>query len=300
MPLPFTKLHGLGNDYVYIDGFAHDVPDPAALAVKIADRHFGVGGDGLILALPPEAGVDAHARMRMFNADGSEGEMCGNGIRCVCKLVHDHGLGAAPTARPMRIQTGNGVLSLDYTLDANDRVDQVTVDMGVPVLEFPAIPVDASKIDGDLDGFLFVGMGNPHAVVFVNQHGDDGADLARPERGATLERHAAFPNRINVHFVRVRSRTEVDVYHWERGSGATLACGTGACAVAVAGVRAGLTDRAITAHLPGGPLKLDWREGGPDDNHVFMTGPAAEVFRGAWPDGPADFGGPGFIGGHRG
>lgn len=278
-PLPFTKMHGLGNDYVYVDGFAHDVPDPAALAVAIADRHFGVGGDGLILALPPEPGVDAHARMRMFNADGSESEMCGNGIRCVCKLVHDHGLGPSPTARPMRIQTGNGVLSLDYTLDDAGQVAQVTVNMGAPVLDLPKIPVDASRLDTDAEHLYFVGMGNPHAVAFVT----DDRDIARPQRGAQLERHAAFPNRINVHFVRVRSRTEVDVYHWERGSGATLACGTGACAVAVAGVRAGLTERIITAHLPGGPLHLDWRGGGPDDNHVFMTGPAAEVFRGSWP-----------------
>ena len=280
--LPFTKMHGLGNDYVYLDGFTHNVADPAALAVKIADRHFGVGGDGLILALPPEPGVDAHARMRMFNADGSESEMCGNGIRCVCKLVHDHGLGDAPAARPMRIQTGNGVLSLDYALDPNGKVDQVTVDMGEPVLDLAAIPVDALQIDDRLDGFHFVSMGNPHAVCFVNQYVKEDVDLIRPELGAQLERHPAFPNRINVHFVRIRSRTEVDVYHWERGSGATLACGTGACAVAVAGVRAGLLDRDITANLPGGPLQLAWRDGGPDDNHVFMTGPAAEVFRGSW------------------
>jgi len=278
-PLSFTKMHGLGNDYVYVDGFAHDVPDPATLAVKIADRHFGVGGDGLILALPPEPGVDAHARMRMFNADGSESEMCGNGIRCVCKLVHDHRLGDTPTARPMLIQTGHGVLSLDYTLDDTGRVDQVTVDMGEPVLDLPKIPVDASRLDTDAEHLHFVSMGNPHAVAFVT----DDRDLARPGRGAELERHPAFPNRINVHFVRVRSRTEVEVYHWERGSGATLACGTGACAVAVAGVRAGVTDRAITAHLPGGPLRLDWREDGPHAHHVFMTGPAAEVFRGTWP-----------------
>ncbi len=279
MPLSFIKMHGLGNDYVYVDGFTHTIPDPVALAVQIADRNFGIGGDGLILALPPSVGVNAHARMRMFNADGSESEMCGNGIRCVAKLVHDHRLGPDPGARPLRIETGAGVLSLDYTLGPAGTVDQVTVDMGAPVLDLPQVPVDASKIDAQLDGFHYVSMGNPHAVFFVN----DADDLARPVLGAKLERHAAFPNRINVHFVRLRSRTEADVYHWERGSGATLACGTGACAVAVAGVRAGLTERTLIAHLPGGPLHLDWRDGGPDHNHVFMTGPATEVFRGEWP-----------------
>jgi len=278
MPLPFTKLHGLGNDYVYIDGFAHTVEDPAALAVTIADRHFGVGGDGLILALPPDPGVDAHARMRMFNADGSESEMCGNGIRCVCKLVHDHGLGTAPAARPMRIQTGHGVLSLDYTLDANQKVQHVTVDMGEPVLDLPQIPVDESNIDTTLDGFHFVSMGNPHAVAFIAER--DLNDAGRADYGAMIERHQAFPNRINVHLVHVRSPTEVAVYHWERGRGATLASGTGACAVCVAGVRAGLTERKITAHLPGGPLELEWHAG---DNHVHMTGPATQVFTGVWP-----------------
>ncbi len=281
MPIPFTKMHGLGNDYVYVDGFTHPLADPAALAVTLANRNFGIGGDGLILAMPPEPGVDAHARMRMFNADGSESEMCGNGIRCVCKLVHDHGLGDAPTAKPMLIQTGNGVLSLDYTLDAQGKVDQVTVDMGQPILDLPAIPVDPAHIDSALDGFRYVSMGNPHAVGFVDADALTAPD--RAQRGAAIETHRAFPNRINAHLVYVRSPTEVAVYHWERGSGATLACGTGACAVAVAGVLAGLTHRTITAHLPGGPLELEWREGGPHDNHVFMTGPATEVFTGVWP-----------------
>lgn len=279
----FTKMHGLGNDYVYVDGFTQTIEDPAALAVQIANRHFGVGGDGLILALPPTDDADGNlpdARMRMFNADGSESEMCGNGIRCVCKLVHDHGLGPNPTANPMRIQTGNGVLSLSYTLDAAGQVETVAVDMGVPILDLPAIPVDAAKLDARLDNAVFVSMGNPHAVIYV----EDDAEFVQPARGAELERHPAFPNRMNIHFVRVKSRGEVEVYHWERGSGATLACGTGACAVCVAGVLSGRTDRTLTAHLPGGPLKLEWQ--GTDsckDGHVIMTGPATQVFTGTWP-----------------
>jgi len=280
----FTKMHGLGNDYVYVDGFTQTIEDPAALAVQIADRHFGVGGDGLILALPPAPGIDADARMRMFNADGSESEMCGNGIRCVCKLVHDYRLGGydptLPAANPMHIQTGNGVLSLEYTLDAAGRVETVAVDMGAPILDLPAIPVDESKLDARLANAVFVSMGNPHAVIYT----EDGDELVQPALGAELEHHPAFPNRMNIHFVKVKSRGEVEVYHWERGSGATLACGTGACAVCVAGVLSGRTDRTLTAHLPGGPLKLSW-QGADDskDGHVIMTGPATEVFTGTWP-----------------
>lgn len=289
--MQFTKMHGLGNDYVYIDGFTHNIPDPDALAVRIADRHFGVGGDGLILALPPTGDAPRNsegklpgARMRMFNADGSESEMCGNGIRCVCKLIHDHQLGPAEThqANPMLIETGAGVLSLAYTLDAESKVETVAVDMGEPILDLPKIPVDESKLDGRLDGAVFVSMGNPHAVLFIE--GD--TELVQPVRGAELENHPAFANRINVHFVRVKSRREVEVYHWERGSGATLACGTGACAVCVAGVLSGRTDRTLTAHLPGGPLELEWREAdGQGQGHVVMTGPATEVFTGDWPHG---------------
>ena len=277
--IPFVKMHGLGNDYVYVDGFSHRVEDPAALAVRIADRHFGVGGDGLILVLPAEDPGRADARMRMFNADGSEAEMCGNGIRCVCKLVHDERLGPNPTARPMRVQTGAGVLELDYELDARGRVATVSVDMGRPVLEPAKVPVDESRIDAELAAMspTFVSMGNPHAVIFV----DDDRTLERIELGRQLERHPAFPKRMNVHFVRVRGRAEVEVWHWERGSGATLACGTGACAVCVAGVLTGRTDRRITAQLPGGPLELEWPG---EEASVTMIGPATEVFRGRWVD----------------
>lgn len=270
--MKFTKMHGIGNDYVYVNGFAETVDDPVSLAPAISDRHFGVGGDGLILILPPETGVGADVRMRMFNADGSESEMCGNGIRCVAKYAHDHGL---TTAKPMRVQTGNGVLSIDYTTNGDGALTLATVDMGEPILELPRVPVEKSRLDDAVKGAAFVSMGNPHAVFFI----DDDEPLERPQLGAQLEAHPAFPNRINVHFVRVNAPGDVTVYHWERGSGATLACGTGACAVCVAGVLTGRTDRQITAHLPGGDLQLEWREA---DNHVYMTGPATEVFSGEW------------------
>ena len=279
-------MHGIGNDYVYVNGFEEAVDDPATLARAISDRHTGVGGDGLILVLPPDRGVDADARMRMFNADGSESEMCGNGIRCVCKLAHDHGI---TKARPMRIQTGNGVLSLDYTLDAAGKVDTVTVDMGEPILEPSRIPIDESRLtaftqpntytlaieekgDHEVNAFLtgtMVSMGNP----------DVGA-IDLEDLGPKLERHPAFPRRINVHFVQVDGRDEVTMRTWERGTGVTLACGTGACAVAVSGVLTERTEREVHAHLPGGDLTLRWDE---TTNHVFMTGPATEVFRGDYP-----------------
>lgn len=301
----FTKMHGIGNDYVYVNGFDPDagpaIEDPAGLAPILADRHLGIGGDGLILVLPPEPGVEADVRMRMFNADGSESEMCGNGIRCVCKLAHDRGLS---DANPMRIQTGRGVLILDYTLDPGGKVGRVTVDMGEPILEAASIPVDLPGVEPtdrvvaydlrravqwppeiaadwiDRCGFdakmTCISMGNPHAVLYCDQA--DRVDLARV--GPTLEHHPMFPRRVNVHVVHVHGPGEVTVRHWERGSGPTLACGTGACAVCVAGVLTGHTGRRITAHLPGGDLTLQWRE---SDHHVLMTGPATEVFTGDWP-----------------
>ena len=295
----FTKMHGIGNDYVYVNGFDQHVADPAALAPLIADRHRGVGGDGLILVLPPRDGVEADVRMAMYNADGSEAEMCGNGVRCVCKLAHDRGI---TTANPMRVETGNGVLSLEYTLDSHGNVDRVAVDMGTPVLEPKRIPVNIPDLGQivnhsikslvDWPGRLCddwieaagldqrmtcVSMGNPHAVLYCRDV--DRVPLA--DVGPLLENHPVFPNRINVHFVQVHHGDEVTMRTWERGSGATQACGTGAAAVCVAGVLTGRTDRKITAHLPGGDLFLDWQ---PND-HVTMTGPATEVFTGDWPDG---------------
>ncbi len=294
MPVPFVKMHGLGNDYVYVDGFSHDVENPGALSIQIADRHFGIGSDGLILVLPQRDGVDAHCRMRMFNADGSEGQMCGNGIRCVCKFAHDHELfPGARDANPMRIDTENGVLTLDYTLDAAEKVETVTVDMGEPKLEPDKVPINLSQLeptdqpqtftlDAGTHGLFdvtCVSTGNPHGVIFVNHLAPISEKMAT--LGSVLEHHAAFPHRANIHFVRVDSPDNVRVLHWERGSGATLACGTGASAVCVAGVLTGRTGRTLTAHLPGGELQLEWREA---DNHVYMTGPATEVYAGVWPD----------------
>lgn len=300
--MKFTKMHGIGNDYVYVDGFAETVDDPAALAPRIADRHYGVGGDGLILVLPPSANADAHVRMRMFNADGSEAEMCGNGIRCVAKYAYDHGLS---DARPMRVQTAAGVKSIDYAIGNDGRLATATVDMGPPILEPAQIPVELQTVPpanravavslerlvqwpADLASdwidtcgldqeMTAVSMGNPHAVLFC----DCTRRVPLEKIGPTLEEHPMFPERVNVHFVEVNARDEVTVRHWERGSGATLACGTGACAVCVAGVLTGRTDRRIIAHLPGGDLTLAWRQ---SDDHVLMTGPATEVFEGDWRD----------------
>jgi diaminopimelate epimerase len=280
----FTKMHGIGNDYVYVDCVrATPPPDPAALARAVSDRHFGVGSDGLILICPSER---ADARMRMFNADGSESEMCGNGIRCVAKFVHDHGIAAKPR---LTIETGRGVLTLDLEVRGG-AVSRVRVNMGEPILESVRIP---TTLPGDppVSAPLVVGagslevtcvsMGNPHAVVYAGDEffATDARDLVA-EVGPQLERHAAFPRRVNAHFVKVHSPSEVTVRTWERGSGVTLACGTGACAVCVAGVLTGRTGRTLLAHLPGGDLELEWSE---RDNCVYKTGPATEVFSGEWP-----------------
>lgn len=297
--MQFVKMTGIGNDYVYVDGFSQEVRDPARTAVLVADRNFGIGSDGLILVLPPQEGVDAHARMRMFNADGSESEMCGNGIRCVCKLVHDYKLGNDPDANPLRVQTLAGVLTLNYDVDSTGKVKTVTVDMGKPILDPARVPILAEdlvqtdqphtfkvSVPGTTERFdaTFVSMGNPHAVVFVEEVNEDVAPVLK-DWGKALENHPAFPNRMNVHFVEVIDEDEVRVLHWERGSGPTLACGTGACAVCVAGVLTERTNPTLTAHLPGGDLSLTWdRPNADDPGSVMMTGPATEVFTGQWPD----------------
>ena len=280
----FTKMHGIGNDYVYVDCVRSKPPaDPAALARAISDRHTGVGSDGLILICPSER---ADARMRMFNADGSEAEMCGNGVRCVAKFVHDHGIATKPQ---LKIETGRGVLTLDLEV-AGGKVSRVRVNMGEPILEAEKIPttlpgdppVDADLVAGGVTlAATCVSMGNPHAVVYVgDEYFTPGERDLVAELGPKIEHHAAFPRRVNAHFVKVHSPSEVTMRTWERGSGITLACGTGACAVCVAGVLTGRTGRKIVAHLPGGDLELEWREA---DNCVYMTGPAAEVFTGEWP-----------------
>ncbi|HJZ57209.1 MAG TPA: diaminopimelate epimerase [Gemmataceae bacterium] len=283
----FTKMHGIGNDYVYVDCVRNPPPaDPPALSRAISDRHFGVGSDGLILICQSER---ADARMRMFNADGSESEMCGNGLRCVAKYVYDHGIARKPR---LAIETGRGELTVDLEVK-HDKVSRVRVDMGEPILESAKIP---TTLPGDppVNTILRVGkvfftvtcvsMGNPHCVIFENSPEDDllgtaDVDWVR-DFGPAIETHAHFPRRTNVHFVKVHSSSEVTMRTWERGSGITLACGTGACAVCVAGVLTGRTGRKLLAHLPGGDLELEWSEA---DNHVYMTGPATEVFTGDWP-----------------
>jgi diaminopimelate epimerase len=289
----FTKMHGLGNDYIYVDCVRQAAPrDPAALSRAVSDRHIGVGSDGLILIGASEI---ADVRMRMFNADGSEAEMCGNGVRCVAKYAYDHGL---TKNNPLKVETGRGVLTLSLQTRLG-YVERVTVDMGEPILEAERIPttlpgprvVDqplprlGDEVDANarlercgLDRRLTsVSMGNPHAVLYCR----DVAGVPLAAVGPALETAPFFPRRINVHFVQVQSPDEVIMRTWERGSGITLACGTGACAVCVAGVLTGRTGRRLLAHLPGGDLQLYWSE---TDNHVYMTGPAVEVFSGDWPD----------------
>ena len=274
----FTKMHGAGNDYVYINCF--DEPTPADIpstAIAISDRHTGVGGDGLVLIGPSEV---ADARMRMFNADGSESEMCGNAIRCVAKYVSDRGIARKPE---LKIETGRGILTMQLFTGAGGKVEQVTVNMGAPILEsaripttLPGDPPTNAKLDvaGMSIDVTCVSMGNPHCVTFVDEVNDDWVLRVGPQ----IERHPAFPRRVNAEFIQVVSRDEFIMRVWERGSGETLACGTGACASAVAGVLTGRTNRTVTAHLRGGDLKLEWSASG----DVFMTGPATEVFSGEW------------------
>jgi diaminopimelate epimerase len=301
MAVRFTKMHGLGNDYVYVDLRTEHVADAPALARAISDRHRGVGSDGLILIAPPNGadaqarpsgGADAHAgssggaahvRMVMYNADGSRAQMCGNGIRCVAKYAYDHGL---TRANPLRVATDRGVLTLELTLGPDGRVAAARVDMGAPLLEPAAVPVKLPgprvvdqpvEVAGQTLRLTCVSMGNPHAVVYVP---DLGA-VPLSTWGPALERHTLFPERVNAHFVQVRRPDYVEMLTWERGSGPTQACGTGASAVCVAGVLTQRTGRQITARLPGGELQLAWDAG---SDHVFMTGPATEVFSGTWPD----------------
>jgi diaminopimelate epimerase len=274
----FTKMHGLGNDYVYVDCVnGPPVRDPASVAVKVSDRHFGIGGDGLILICPSEV---ADARMRMFNADGSESEMCGNGLRCVAKFVHDHGIGRKPQ---LKLETGRGVLTVDLEV-SNGKAERVRVNMGTPILKSADIPTTLPgdppvDVEFTAGGTSYrgtcVSMGNPHVTIYV----PDVKAVPLEAVGPSIEHAPVFPRRINAHFVQVHSTSEVTMRTWERGSGITLACGTGACAVCVAGVLTGRTGRKLLAHLPGGDLELEWSEA---DGCVYMTGPATEVFTGEW------------------
>ncbi len=272
----FTKMEGLGNDYVYVDCFEETVDDASALARRVSDRRFGVGSDGLILICRSDI---ADVRMEMYNADGSRGEMCGNGVRCVARYAHEHLAVVAPT---IHVETDAGIKTCDLVVEDGELVG-VRVDMGPPVLERAEIPMEGPE--GDAVGEqLFVqdhslivtclSMGNPHCVTFVA----DVAAHAVERWGRAIEELPIFPNRTNVEFVQVVARDEVIQRTWERGSGETFACGTGACAVAVAGQLNGLLDNAVTVHLTGGDLRIDWAGGANDP--VYMTGPAVEVFTG--------------------
>jgi len=276
--MKFTKMHGAGNDYVYVNGFEEQPEDPEGLARRVSDRHFGIGSDGLILILPSER---ADLRMRIFNADGSEAQMCGNGVRCVAKYAWDHGL---VRHRELTVETGAGILTLQLFPGADERIERVRVNMGAPRLTRADLPMtgaaDRRAVDVELavNGEVFratcVSMGNPHCVIYV----DDVEHFPVADVGPLIEHHAWFPERINVHFVQVLSATEVRQRTWERGAGETLACGTGAAAVCVSGVLTGRGDRSLLVHLPGGELRMEWAA----DGDVYMTGPATEVFSGEW------------------
>ncbi|MCC8128899.1 MAG: diaminopimelate epimerase [Clostridiales bacterium] len=271
--MKFTKMHGCGNDYIYVDCTREPIDDPGAFALRYSDRHTGIGSDGLITINPSEI---ADFRMGMYNSDGSEGAMCGNGIRCVAKFVYDKGL---TDKTHLVIETKAGLKYLDLTVE-NGKVSSVRVDMGAPVLaaaDIPIVglgdivigqPVNVAGQDWVMTG---VSMGNPHAVVWCDDV--DGLDIDRV--GPQFENHPMFPDRVNTEFVRVIDRQNVRMRVWERGAGETMACGTGACATAVACVRNGLTDDRVTVHLRGGDLEIEVTE-----DSVFMTGPAVTVFEG--------------------
>jgi diaminopimelate epimerase len=274
--MKFTKMQGAGNDYVYVNCFEEVVHDPAAVAIKVSNRNFGIGSDGLILIMPSEA---ADVRMRMFNSDGSESEMCGNGIRCVAKYAYDHGIVAK---KEITAETGAGILTLQLFTGADGKVEKVRVNMGPPRLTRKEIPMlgepDERVVNVPLNvlhstfNITCTSMGNPHCVIFV-----DDVDAFQVEKyGPLIENHELFPRRTNVEFVQIVSRTEVRQRTWERGAGETLACGTGSSAVTAACVLNGLTEKRILNHLTGGDLEMEWGE----DGNIYMTGPAVEVFTG--------------------
>lgn len=273
--MKFTKMEGLGNDYVYINCFQEKVENPGELAIRYSNRHFGIGSDGVILIKPSEI---ADFCMDMYNADGSQSEMCGNGIRCVGKYVYDYGL---TDKTEISVETLAGIKYLKLILK-DGKVDLVTVDMGEPELQADKIPV-ALRLDEVIDQPIQVGntvyqmtcvsMGNPHAVVFV-----DAVDKFPLETvGPLFEHHVMFPNRVNAEFIEVLNRKEVNMRVWERGTGETLACGTGACASTVACILNHKTEDEITLHLLGGDLKVAWDR---EKNKIYMTGPARVVFDG--------------------
>lgn len=272
-------MQGAGNDYIYLNGFEKLPADLGCLARQMSDRHFGIGSDGLVIIMPSDS---CDFRMRMFNSDGSEAEMCGNASRCVGKYVYDKGL---TTKKELTLETLAGVKHLTLHTQ-NGTVEQVTVDMGEPILSAPEIPVNLPEspvvahpleVEGQTFAITCVSMGNPHAVIFLD--GMDRYDLHHI--GSLIEHHELFPRRTNVEFVEVQSPQDLRMRVWERGAGETLACGTGACATLVAAVLNGRSDRRATLHLLGGDLSIEWRE---QNNRIYMTGGAVTVFEGEWPD----------------
>ncbi len=280
--LPFVKMHGCGNDYIYVVANEVRPLDPGSLSKRLSDRRFGIGGDGLIMLCPT---AKADVRMEMYNADGSRGEMCGNGIRCVARLYHEISGGRK---NPVAVETDCGIKTVALAVESGGAI-AATVDMGEPILEGREIPAQhdgrvvdyALEVEGRVQKITAVSMGNPHCVIFVEDEGifalDDG-EFARI--GRQFERHPFFPRRVNTEFILPIARDRLKMRVWERGSGETLACGTGACAALVAAALTGRADRRATLELRGGDLDIEWREHGVDANHVFMTGEAVEVFRG--------------------
>ncbi|WP_419091822.1 diaminopimelate epimerase [[Ruminococcus] torques] len=276
--MKFTKMQGIGNDYVYVNCLQETIENPSELAKKISDRHYGVGSDGLIMINPSDK---ADFEMEMYNADGSRGEMCGNGIRCVAKYVYDYGL---TDKTSISVETLAGIKYLDLTVE-DGKVVLVKVDMGKPMLSPEEVPVVSEKeevidepitVDGQEYRMTCVSMGNPHAVVFIDQ---DVKEFPLETVGVKFENHERFPKRVNTEFVNVLDRHTAQMRVWERGSGETLACGTGACAVAVACALNGLTEDEVTVKLLGGDLQIKWDR---EKNTVYMTGPAEVVFDGEW------------------
>ena len=273
--MKFTKMHGIGNDYVYVNCFKETVEHPSEAAIKVSDRHFGIGSDGLILIKPSEV---ADGKMEMYNADGSQGAMCGNGIRCVAKYMYDYGI---TDKTSISVETKSGIKYLDLTIK-DGKVDTVKVNMGTPILKAADIPVRSEKeqvidepvmVDGKEWKITCVSMGNPHAITYI----DDVKNLEIEKIGPKFENHEIFPDRVNTEFVHVIDRNTVEMRVWERGSGETLACGTGACAVAVSSILNGLTEEEVTVKLLGGDLKIFWDR---TENKVYMTGSATTVFDG--------------------
>ncbi|MHB9143046.1 MAG: diaminopimelate epimerase [Paludibacter sp.] len=275
--MKFTKMHGTGNDYIYVNGFEENIENPVEFSIKYSDRHKGIGSDGLVIIMPS---ATCDFRMRMFNADGSESEMCGNASRCIGKYVYDKGMTKKTS---LTLDTLAGIRVLELFINDENKVDKVTVDMGEPILQAELIPTTIQKTNVINEAIVFnadihynittVSMGNPHAVIYTNHI----EQLDLPKIGPVIENAAIFPRRTNTEFIDVLSKDRIKMRVWERGSGETMACGTGACASVVAGVLNGVNNRKTTVELIGGELIIEWKEA---DNHVYLTGSATTVFEG--------------------